>query len=202
MSSTGDKPDKPTDEVLIRVWENERNSRNFAVKLMWENMKYFSILIGSLLTAYTALLGYISTNPISFAIYSIAIFNIMILFPIPAFIIVLALYARNDLIERRRRFLLVVTHLLKLEQLLGLHQKMGDRLEYFKADEYLFAEYRNNLSQGESKKNFIDFHMSEKPSTFKAMQNVYIIFIVIAVVLILFGIIVLFFPSVLKACNC
>jgi hypothetical protein len=75
MSSTEGKLDKPTDEVLIRVWENERISRNFAVKLMWENMKYFSILIGSLLTAYTALLGYISTNPISFTIYRFQLYS-------------------------------------------------------------------------------------------------------------------------------
>lgn len=199
MSSVGDIPDKPSDEVLIRVWENERNSRNFAVKLMWENMKYFSILIGTLLTAYTALLGYISTNPISFTEYPVSIlFNIMILFPIPAVIIVLALYARNDLIERRRRFLLVVTHLLKLEQLLGLHEKIGKRLEYFKEDEYLFTEYRDNLKEGKSKDSFIDDQMRKKPSAFKAMQNVYIILIGIAGLLILFGIIVLIYPSVLK----
>jgi hypothetical protein len=185
-------------DLLVRIWENERKTRDFAVKLMWENMKYFSILIGSLLTAYTALLGYISTKTIFFAIYQITIiFNFMILFPIPAVIIVLALYAQNDLIERRRRFLLIVTHLLKLEELLGLHKKIDDKLQYFKQDEFLFVEYQKNLSQVKSE-TFIDTQMREKTSAFTSMQNVYIVLMGIAGLSILFGIIVLSNPSAIR----
>ena len=28
-------------DQLVRIWENERETRNLNVKLMWENMKYF-----------------------------------------------------------------------------------------------------------------------------------------------------------------
>jgi hypothetical protein len=194
MSSEGEKPNKPTEDVLIRVWENERISRNFAVKLMWENMKFFGGFIGSLLTAYSGLVGLIVTAKINIP-YA---YNFVIFLPVPVVILILALYARNDLIERRRRFLLVVTHLFKLEQLLGLHDKIGNKLQYFKEDEYLFTEYQENLTQGKSKKTFIDVQMSKNPSAFKAMQNVYIMFVGIAVGLIIFGIAVLCNPSIIQ----
>jgi len=185
--------------LLMRIWENERKTRDFAVKLMWENMKYFGILIGSLLTAYTALLGYITTTPIFFTTYPITIiFNSMILFPVPVVIIILAWYARNDLIQRQRRFLLVVTHLLKLEDLLGLHKDISDKLIHFKEDKYLFFEYQKNLSKCDTTEAFIELEMYKKKGTFSLMQHVYLLMMGIAVLLITLGGIVLFDPSVIN----
>jgi hypothetical protein len=213
----------PNHDALFRVWENERKTRDFAVKLMWENMKYFGILIGSLLTAYVALLGYISTTKIAFIASPITfIFNLIILFPVPVTIAILAWYARKDLIQRRRRFLLVVTQLLKLEDLLGLYTKIGDKLPYLKKEDeqYLFVEYREmleeyqeHLYQGKSTKEFIDDQIKpkrtkgtkekkkkkEKTSAFSSMQHVYILMIGIAVFLIILGGIVLFDPSLINA---
>lgn len=194
-------------DQLIRIWENERKTRDFAVKLMWENMKYFGILIGSLLTAYTALLGYITTTKIAFSDYFITItFNSIILFPVPVVIFFLAWYARKDLIQRRRRFLLVVTQLLKLEDLLGLYRKIGDKLPYLKEEEeqYLFVEYREmlieyqkHLSQVKSTEEFIDNQIkSKKTSAFSSMQHVYILMMIIAGGLIVLGGILLFYGSI------
>jgi hypothetical protein len=177
-----DKPDR-----LIRIWENERNTRNLAVNLMWENMKYFGALVGSLLTAYTALLGYFSTtvyaNPIPL--------NLMILFPIPVAIIFLTFYARDDLKQRKRRFLLVVTHLLKLEELLGLHREITDELIHFKEDKYLFVEYQKNLSKCNTTEAFIELEMRENKGAFNWMQNIYQLMRGIAGALIVLGIVLL-----------
>jgi len=182
MATSEDIFDKP--DRLIHIWENERNTRNLAVKLMWENMKYSGGLVGSLLTAYTALLGYFYTT----ADANTTPLNLMILFPIPAAIIFLTFYARDDLKQRKRRFLLVVTHLLKLEELLGLHRDISDKLIHFKEDKYLFVEYQKNLSKCNTTEAFIDLEMRENKGAFSWMQNIYSLMRVLAGVLIIFNI--------------
>lgn len=156
-------------ETLLRIWENERNTRDLAVKLMWENLKFFSIFIGTLLAAYIGFFDFIARTLISPDSIYAAILNGIILFPIPVTIFVLALYAYNDLEQRRERFYLVVTHLLKLEDLLGLHEKIDDKLGYLKKDQYLFAqyqkklvEYKKNFDEGKDDEGFKKCQMKEK----------------------------------------
>lgn len=175
-------------DALIRIWENERKTRDFAVKLMWENMKYFGALIGSLLTAQMALLGYIysKSEQGNFPFY-VSLF----LFFAPTIIIFLCLYARKDLTDRRRRFFLVVSHLLKLEDILGLHKDISQILTSFREDKFLFAEYQKNLSKCNNTEDFIKLMMCDKKGAFSLMQRVYLIMMAIAIIFIILQIIFL-----------
>lgn len=186
-------------DQLIRIWENERKTRDFAVKLMWENMKYFGAVFGALFAVYSTLVGHIysttSTNPI---------FNFLVLIPIPGTILGLSWFAQNDLQDRRKRFYLVVTHLLKLEDLLGLYKKIDDKLTYLKKDQYLFAqyytmlqEYKKNFEEGKDQEQFIKCQMKKK-SAFRSMQNVYIVMMIVAGILIFFGVIVICNPFLIN----
>jgi hypothetical protein len=124
-------------EQLFRIWVRERTTRDLNVQLMWENMKYFGALISGLITASIALVGFI------FDIDNNGVFLTLIII-LQIFIIILAQYAKRDLRERQKRFFLVVSHLLKLEVLLGFYDDISQKLidTRFDQDKYLFAEYQ------------------------------------------------------------
>ena len=176
----------PERDELFRMWERERTTRDLNVKLMWENLKYFGTLISALITASVTLMGFFFTNhpnsPSPSILFPILIYGLQI------FIIVLAEYANNDLTERRKRFFLIVTHLLKLEVLLGLYndnsqvQKLRQELRgtSLEDDNYLFVQYKNSLEKREGSEKydtqqFIKDKMSEKfeHSSYLILSHVY-----------------------------
>lgn len=169
-------------ELLVKIWENERYSRNFAVKLMWDNMKYFGTIIAGLLGLYSTLLGHFFTTT-----NNNGLFNLLFLVPIPATVIALSWFARKDLIQRRRRFLLVVTHLLKIEELLGLHEDLTGRLKHFTVDRNLFPHYHKDLLKASSTDEYIEKEMRKKDNAFSSMQHIYIMMMIIAGTLLIFG---------------
>jgi hypothetical protein len=174
----------------MRIWESERRARDLNSKLMWENLKYFGTLISALITASVTLMGFFFTkNP-----------NILIpilIYGLQIFIILLAEYANNDLTERRKRFFLIVSHLLKIEVLLGLYsdddpqvQKLRQKLKRtsLEDDDYLFVQYKKNLKKREGSEKydteqFIKDKMSNKKedkeseekevSSYPILSNVY-----------------------------
>ena len=89
----------------------------------------------------------------------------------------------------QNRFLLVVTHLLKLEDILGLHKDITDILPHFKEDRYLFPKYRENLEISTDK--FIQNEMNNGKSAFKLMGYIYWITTVIAVGLVVFDLVII-----------
>jgi len=180
-------------DQLVRIWENERETRNLNVKLMWENMKYFGALISALIAASVALVGFTLDKHVP------VLFPILIII-LQFFIIFLAEYAKRDLRERRKRFFLIVTHLLKLEVLLGLYskensEKLKEKLREtnLKDDDFLFTQYERNLHiiEGNGKhdtEQFINNKMngkkeysenneseSDKHNSYSIMSNVYLI---------------------------
>ena len=179
---TSDKFSNPEREELFRIWESEKRTRDLNSKLMWENLKYFGTLISALITASVTLMGFFFTkNPN--ILFPILIFGLQI------FIIFLAQYANNDLTERRKRFFLIVSHLLKLEVLLGLYsdddpqvQKLRQKLKgtSLEDDDYLFVQYKKNLKKREGSEKydtqqFIKDKMSEKKkdSSYLILSQVY-----------------------------
>jgi hypothetical protein len=125
----------------------------------------------------------------------------------PVAIIFLSLYAYFDLRRRWDRFLLVASQLCKLEVLMGLHIKITDKLKVkdkdlscFKGDEYLFKDYRENLSYDNSDDFRKDrkewWHWGIKNSNmFTSMGKIYWITIGLAVALIILDIILLKYSS-------
>jgi hypothetical protein len=92
---------------------------------MWENIKYYGGFISALLIAEMAFISFTWTfeHP---GIFPADIRELMFVFPVA--ILILIHYAQEDLKVQWRRFLLVVTHLLKLELLLGLYEKIDRKL--------------------------------------------------------------------------
>jgi len=165
---------------------------------MWENLKYFGTLISALITASVTLIG------IFFDKNQNILIPILIL-GLQIFIIFLAEYANNDLTERRKRFFLIVSHLLKLEILLGLYNDDNPQTKELKQklngtsledDDYLFTQYRKSIEKGKNIKKydtqqFIKDKMSEKKEdssylilsgVYRLMQRTMIGFIILEVV--------------------
>ena len=139
-----DRPDR-----LLKIWENERTTRNYNTQLMWENIKFFVGLVSALLSAHMVLLGFFWTirDHGSLTLFGNTFnwFGIALLV-FPGAISLISYYGWKDLRMRWQRFLLVATHLLKLEDLLGLHVDISGKLTYFK-DKYLFPNYQRNFTQ-------------------------------------------------------
>jgi hypothetical protein len=133
-------------ENLIKIWIEERRSRDFSANLMWENVRNLTILIAALITADVALMDFISpTNE-----------QQLLLLPfLPAIIVLLSRYARKDLENRWRCVLESISHLIKLEDLLGLHTQMPSTT-LFKDDKFIFERWRRNALSYASSQAFIE----------------------------------------------
>jgi hypothetical protein len=156
MTSTDDIFSDSNRDLLIRMWERERITRDLNVKLMWENLKYFGTLISALITASVTLMGFFFENH-AHPLIPILIIGLQI------FIIFLAIFADSDLTERRKRFFLIVSHLLKIEALLGLYDedysqkvKLKEKLQgtSLEHDEYLFVHYKRDLRKIEGREKY------------------------------------------------
>jgi len=147
MSNDGIFEDR---QNLIKIWENERRTRDLNATLIWENMKYFSGLFGGLLVAHTAFVTLISTN--NNDVLTLQFRFSVLAFPIA--IICMALCAEIDLRRRWSKFLLVVTQLLKLEELLGLQQDLSSRLNAWHTGKFLFDEYTKNYRKYKNSDEF------------------------------------------------
>jgi hypothetical protein len=146
-NGNGDIFDKP--DRLLKIWENERTTRNFNTQLMWENIKFFVGLVGVLLSAHMVLLGFfwniMDHGSLKWPGIALLVF--------PSAISLVSYLGWKDSQMRWQRFLLVATHLLKLEDLLGLHVDISGKLTYFK-DKYLFPDYQRNFTQYEDYEDF------------------------------------------------
>jgi hypothetical protein len=132
-------------ENLIRIWIEERRSRDASANLMWENVRNLTILIAGLITADIALMDFIESND-----------RYLLLLPfLPVIIVVLSWYAQKDLEDRWRRVLEAISHLIKLEDLLGLHAQIPDAT-FFKDDKYLFERWRKSALRYSSSKAFVE----------------------------------------------
>jgi len=146
-------------ENLIKIWLDERRSRDFSAKLMWENIKNMSFLIGALITADIALMNFL----VSIQTHEVFLVKWLLLFPfLPVMIIIMSHFAENDLKKRWRRVLEAITHLIKMEDLLGLYKKPPIQFEIFKNDEYLFERWKENASKYSSSKEFINGELSPR----------------------------------------
>lgn len=154
---------------LMRIWENERQTRDLNVKLMWENMKYFGALISGLITASIALVSLTIDNFVP------NLFIILIII-LQIFIILLAEYAKRDLKERQKRFFEVVSHLLKLEIILGFYENISQKLKDTRFDQhkYLFADFQKNLiKETGTETDKKDFAEEKRSSAYSIMGRVY-----------------------------
>ena len=188
-----------TKERLLKIWQAERETRNYNTTLVWENVKFFVSLIGGLLTAHSVLLGLFlnvaSYDTLTWFGVKSNVFGLGLLV-FPAAIFILSYCGWRDLKMRWERFLLVVTHLLKLEDLLGIHEDIGDKVTQMKKGEQykrLFPDYYHNFLNYDSYEKFREEEM-KKRNTYTSMRYVYSLINIPAVLLVVVDI-GIFYPK-------
>jgi hypothetical protein len=197
-------------DAILKVWQDERRSRDFNASLMWENLKFFSVLISAIITADTFFLKFASevTNSTVISLFSIPV-NMIYLFsiPIPILVIFLSKYGKQDLRRRWSRTLEAIAHLSKLENLLGLDKEVAGKLTNFKNDTYLFDRFTKDTKHMGCQDDFIKKVMKEDKKAMKketkenesvkgnmyiAMRKVYFVFYVMGYFLIFIHIVAAF----------
>ena len=104
---------------MLEVWKDERRSRDISAGLMWENLKYFSVLIIGIITANAFFLKLTIDYPTKLE-------NAGLSLVFPFLIISLAYIGNKDLKRRWKRTLESIAHLNKLEDELGLRNEVPD----------------------------------------------------------------------------
>lgn len=100
-------------ESMMKVWIDERRNIDVNASLMWENLRFFSVLITAIITANTFFLNLTVNNPsLGNGVFSLVL---------PSLVILLSIFGYRDMGRRWERTLEPIAHLNKLEELLGLH---------------------------------------------------------------------------------
>jgi hypothetical protein len=134
---------------LLRVWLDERRSRDFSASLMWENIKFFCSFISALITADTFFISFVEEFKLQ------APSQQLILIPIlPSIVIAMSILGQRELKRRWSRTLEAIAHLLKLESLLGLNDPLSGKISIFTNDEYLFDRYAKGKNEIKSEDDF------------------------------------------------
>ena len=155
-------------EKLIEIWKDERRTRDVSAQLMWENVKYFTTIIGALITAHMALLGFIRDAGIPQWIF----YGSLIIFPVS--ILLLSYYAVRDLRRRWMRVMEAIVHLVKMEGILGLYNDISNKLKNFKSDKVLFKRYKEEADKFDSSERFIE-SVTRGDNMYTSMRKIYYI---------------------------
>lgn len=171
---------------LIEIWKDERRTRDISAQLMWENVKYFTTIIGAFITAHMALLGIIKDAGIPQWLF----YGSLIVFPVS--IILLSYYATKDLKRRWKRIMDSIVNLIKLEGILGLYDDVSAKLMNFKSDKYLFKRYKENAERFNSSNSFVECE-TEGDNMYTSMRKIYYITTGISVFLVVFDLVLMAF---------
>ena len=172
-------------ETLIKIWLDERRSRDFQATLMWENIKYYTTLISVLITADIFILKIL----LGVKMLALSILSLIL----PTFIIFISRLAEANLERRWRRFLECVVHLAKLESLLGLHEEIPKELKkVFEDDTYLFQSWVESHKKYSNSNEFIEGELIGD-NMFTHLRMIYWMTCMLGVILIIFHIIIFFF---------
>jgi hypothetical protein len=167
-------------ESMLKVWIDERRSRDFNASLMWENLKFFSGLISAIITVDTFFLKFTLDGSMGSKYTSELTFFSIVL---PILVLVLSLCGRNDLRRRWKRTLEAIAHLSKLENLLGLDKSVKEKVHVLAKDNYLFQRFSKSTKNIDSEKDYIYREMNED-NMYTSMKNVYNVLITIGVSLL------------------
>jgi hypothetical protein len=164
---------------LLDIWKDERRSRDNSADLMWENLKFFSVLITALITANTFFLN--------LAVDNLSLGNSLFSLVLPSLIILLSIFGYRDMARRWRRTLEAIAHLIKLEGLLGLREPIPEELRNALKENSRLFERSFNTTQGyDTQDKFIDDNMNKR-NMFKDMGWVYLILAIAGGCLLVFA---------------
>jgi hypothetical protein len=166
-------------ESLLKVWLDERRSRDVSAGLMWDNLRLFSVLIPAVITVNILFLNFIYRDPTKETILELQLISLVF----PIMVISLSVAGNVDLFRRWNRTLEAIAHLIKLEGLLGLREPIPEELRNaLKEDSYLFQRYHAETTDFKTEEEFIKKNRFKR-NMFTSMMIVYFIFIIIGGVL-------------------
>jgi hypothetical protein len=168
-------------ESLLKIWLDERRSRDVSAGFMWDNLKLFSVLIPAVITINTLFLIFIYGDPMKEPTLELRLISLAF----PVMVISLSVAGNIDLFRRWNTTLEAIVHLNKLEDLLGLNESLPQDKKVFENDTHLFQRYhikaKGIKTEAEFiKKNRLKFNM------FTSMAIVYWIFVFIGVLLLVY----------------
>lgn len=135
-NTTSDRDIFNDEEKIFKVWLDERRSRDKSADLMWENLKYFSVLISGIITANAFFLKLTFDNlTLGYALFSLVL---------PSLIVSLSFCGESDLKRRWKRTLESIAYLNKLEDLIGLNEPVTGKINVLKEDSHLFQRYHDS----------------------------------------------------------
>jgi hypothetical protein len=173
-------------ESLIKIWIDERRSRDFQASLMWENVKYFTTLLSALITADVFILRMLLDLKINSTIFANTNYPVIILFSsliLPSFIIVASILGERELKRRWRRILEAIANCAKIEYLLGLNENISHILKVFPNDSYLFQRWTESRKKYSSSSSFVEGELKGY-NMYTHMRKIYFITIFVGVFLI------------------
>jgi hypothetical protein len=168
-------------ESLLKVWLDERRSRDVSAGLMWDNLKLFSVLIPAVITVDTLFLNFIYEDSMKEHTLELLWFS----FAFPVMVILLSVSGNMDLFRRWNRTLEAIVHLNKLEKLLGLDEPLPQDKKVFEDDTHLFQRYHTETIGLKTEEEFIKKNRY-KFNMFTSMAVVYWIFAAIGVLLLVY----------------
>jgi hypothetical protein len=159
-------------DKLLDIWKDERRSRDNSADLMWESLKFFSLVISGLITANTFFLGFIFSSEVSLDDEILLGYSLTTL-ALPILIIYLSWCGYRDLGRRWERTLEAIAHLTKLEDLLGLRKSIPVDIHVLSTDTHLFERYFKETKGFVSEEGFIIYKKTRGPNMFTHMRRVY-----------------------------
>lgn len=190
-------------ERLLKIWLDERRSRDNSADLMWQNLKYFSVLISGLITANAFFLKLTFDN----LTLGYALFSLMF----PSMIMLLSFCGKSDLKRRWKRTLESIAYLNKLEDLLGLNESVSGKINVLKGDSHLFQRYHDSTVKEEKDRKTGDVIKTDiktveeyrdywmyKDNMYRAMKRAYYVLGIIGLFLVFVSSLLIIFSIVLK----
>ena len=183
--------------VLLETYKEYRNEKNVRYQMMMNETKFYVTMIAAILsltaTGAALILKREIHDPNVYALLCVIIFLIL---PIIAFYL-----SYTGIIHLKGSYTVYLEHisvLMKLENILGIDSEIklikceNELLEPtdspLKNDKYIIPErWKNRRLNMHSTDDFINDVIKQPKSYYKIMRNVYILFIVISIVIILSG---------------
>jgi len=161
-------------DSLIKIWSVERRSRDFMASLMWENVKTFSTLISALITADIFFLRFLLEDMgSSFQQHLVSVKFLSLI--LPTLIMAMSILGERELRREYVRLLESIVHLAKIENLLGLEQKLPDiDGRVFPGDKYLFQRWVTDRMKFKTSEDFIKSRLKGY-NMYTCMRIIYII---------------------------
>jgi hypothetical protein len=181
-NTTSDRDIFEDRESLLKIWSEERKSRDFNASLMWENFKLYAVLIPAIITIDALFLRLIFDVPqehISKLLWFSLVF--------PSLILGLSVCGNIDLFRRWKRTSEAIAHLNELEKLLGLDRNLPKDKRVFKDDPGLFPRWHASVKNIHTENQFINRNIL-KFNMFTSMTPVYVFFLFVGTGLIYFQI--------------